>query len=604
MIRKFQQYAKNKRLFYLTSIALLIILTFYGFNLLGGMDNRLQDYVYQSSEFLFEIDRSIAADIIIVGIDEATVQQLGRLSDWPRDVYAKVINKMTEGKASVIGIDVLFTDTSDPESDQALVQAVGSAGNVVVPSFGKLVFQTFDGVYAEEINRPFNDLANVCIHAHINTIPDSDGVVRKTINQISSEKGIINSFGIEIYKQYVKAQGIPSKAENFRKYEDIKKSSYFDYAGGPGTFSTISFAEVLADDFPVEYFENAIVLIGPATEGMMDAYHTPVSKNQATYGVEIWANVIQNLINGTNKRKEPAIDLLAIIGISLSAAFLFKRNSPLKGAIILLLLNGGFLLISRWMYSRGIILSLIYIILGTMILYLSMLVMRYIEEYLERKRVTDVFGRYVAPQVVEKILRGGEEGLKLGGTRKLITALFVDIRGFTPMSEKATPEQVVEILNEYLNLCASAIVGEGGTLDKFIGDAAMAIFNAPLDQENHAFHAVKTALAMKQGSRVLEKKLEEKYKRAVKFGIGINTGYAVVGNIGCHFRMDYTAIGDTVNTAARLESNAKPGQILISDATYELIRDKVTVNTLGSIKVKGKEEEIKIYEVEGLSNGA
>lgn len=170
------------------------------------------------------------------------------------------------------------------------------------------------------------------------------------------------------------------------------------------------------------------------------------------------------------------------------------------------------------------------------------------------------------------------------------------------MSEKATPEEVVEILNEYLNLCASSIVGEGGTLDKFIGDAAMAIFNAPLDLEDHALHAVKTALAMKKGSLELESKLEKRFGRAVKFGIGINTGYAVVGNIGCNFRMDYTAIGDTVNTAARLESNAKPGQILISQATYELVKDKIISKALGSIKVKGKEEELQIYEVEGLLN--
>jgi adenylate cyclase len=244
--------------------------------------------------------------------------------------------------------------------------------------------------------------------------------------------------------------------------------------------------------------------------------------------------------------------------------------------------------------------SLFYPAAALILTYLVMLAYRYLEEQFERRRITGIFGRYVAPQVVDQILKEGEEGLKLGGTRKEISVLFVDIRGFTPLSEKVEPEEVVGILNSYLNLTAKSIFDNEGTLDKFIGDATMAIFNAPLDLADHEFKAVKAAWAMKQGAAALQKELEEKYGKGVSFGIGVNTGYAVVGNIGATFRMDFTAIGDTVNTAARLESNAKPDQILLSSSIYEKVKDRVEATYLGEIKVKGKEQGVPVYQLDAI----
>jgi len=190
--------------------------------------------------------------------------------------------------------------------------------------------------------------------------------------------------------------------------------------------------------------------------------------------------------------------------------------------------------------------------------------------------------------------------LQLGGSRREITVLFVDIRGFTPLSEAAAPEEVVEILNEYLTLVAQCIFKYGGTLDKFIGDAAMAMFNAPLDLEDHCLKAVQAAWAMKEGATPLQQRLEEKFGRTVQFGIGVNTGPAVIGNIGASFRMDYTAIGDTVNTAAHLESNAKPGQILLSQDVYEKVKERVAAANLGEIKVKGKAQGVNVFQVDGV----
>lgn len=187
----------------------------------------------------------------------------------------------------------------------------------------------------------------------------------------------------------------------------------------------------------------------------------------------------------------------------------------------------------------------------------------------------------------------------LGGENRHIAVLFVDIRGFTPMSESLQPEQVVEILNEYLTLTTTSIFKNGGTLDKFIGDATMAVFNAPFDLDDYIYRAVCTALDIAAGSDELEKKLMQRFGKSVSFGIGVNCGPAVVGNIGCDFRMDYTAIGDTVNTAARLESNAKRGQILISSEVYEAVKDRIEATRIGVIPLKGKKDGALVYEVQG-----
>ena len=210
------------------------------------------------------------------------------------------------------------------------------------------------------------------------------------------------------------------------------------------------------------------------------------------------------------------------------------------------------------------------------------------------------FRKYVAPQIVEEISRKGDFSIKLGGENRDVAVLFVDIRGFTTMSEALQPEEVVEILNEYLSLTTKCIFDNLGTLDKFVGDATMAVFNSPFDLPDYEYKAVCAAMDIVKGGEELEKVLLEKHGRSVGFGVGVNCGPAVVGNVGCEFRMDYTAIGDTVNTAARLEANAKKGQVLISDALYERLKDRIEVNEIGQIPLKGKSNGIMVYEVTKL----
>ena len=251
--------------------------------------------------------------------------------------------------------------------------------------------------------------------------------------------------------------------------------------------------------------------------------------------------------------------------------------------------------------GSGLTIPILYAPLFMVICYLVNLGRKYAEEAIEKRKITAAFKKYVAPQVVEEIAKSGSYHIKLGGENRHIAVLFVDIRGFTPMSESLEPEQVVDILNSYLNLTTNSIFANGGTLDKFIGDATMAVFNAPFDLDDYIFRAVKTAWDIVSGGNAIESTFMEKYGKSVSFGVGVNCGNAVVGNIGCDFRMDYTAIGDTVNTAARLESNAKRGQVLISQAVYDEVKDRITAEPIGEIPLKGKSKGVFVYSLTGIT---
>lgn len=221
----------------------------------------------------------------------------------------------------------------------------------------------------------------------------------------------------------------------------------------------------------------------------------------------------------------------------------------------------------------------------------------------EKEMIKHAFTRYVAREVVEEILKDPEH-MVLTGERREATVLFCDIRGFTPLSERLSPEEVVSLLNEFYTLMIETTFKHDGTLDKFLGDAVMAVFGAPIAHPDHATRAVRTAIAMQQGITALNETRSRDGKEHINVGIGVAVGEVVAGTVGSGERMEYTVIGDSVNLASRLESNAKPGRILISGRTYEKVRDLVEVVPLGQIKVKGKEEQVEVYELVGHRGGA
>ena len=582
------------KLWHIIAIITILISIFLFTDVFKRFDLKLQDIWLQS-------ERTTDHRIVILAIDDQSLREIGQWP-WARDVHADVLEKLTEGNAATVGFDITFPLPSKNESeDERFIKAVQEAGNVVLARYGVFDRSAQTGIIeSNELSEPFPALKNVAkALGHLNTIPDTDGVVRQALYQFTYNDEIITSFSAQLAKLYGSKNGqvIEVSEEALNAHQQF----HIEYAGKPGDFEILSYADVVNGTIPPAYFENRIVLIGPYTVGIKDDFLTPMDAKQSMYGVEIHANIIQNILEENYKNEiHWVMNLLIVVALAGTIYLAGRKLSPIVSFIVAIVFVILVFITSKLLYEAGWIISLIYPLLLIIAAYIATVAYNYLVELTERKRITSIFGKYVAPQVVSQILQDGEEGLKLGGSRKEVTVMFVDIRGFTPLSEGVEPEEIVGILNEYLELTSSCIFNHNGTLDKFIGDATMAMFNAPLPLENHELQAAKTALAMKEGSVELEKMLQERFGKSVKFGIGIHTGQAVVGNIGAKSRMDYTVIGDTVNTAARLESNAKPGQILLSEQVYEKIKDAIVANPLGEIMVKGKAHPIKIYELEGI----
>ncbi len=321
------------------------------------------------------------------------------------------------------------------------------------------------------------------------------------------------------------------------------------------------------------------------------------------YGVEINANIVQALMEektavDVNIWLQAVIMMLVVLFYFYLASSQKLLPSALEGIAVMML----YMLVGRFLALHGYRITQIYVLIVLTGCIIYFIVEKYLLEKIRRRKVLTAFKRYMAPQVVDKLASSEDFESRLGGEKRDVAVLFVDIRGFTTMSESLKPEEVVKILNEYLALTTSCILKNEGMLDKFIGDATMAVFNAPFDQKDYCMAAVKAAWDIQQGGKELGGKLLEKYGKTVQFGVGVHCGEAVVGNIGCEFRMDYTAIGDTVNTASRLEGKARPGEILISEALYERLQGRIEGEVLGELELKGKKEKIKVYQLTAVKD--
>jgi len=585
---------------YLTGLLIiLVVIMFYYYDTFYMVENNLTDRLTIET-------RKTDPHIKILAIDEQSLAKVGRWP-WPRDVMAGVVEQLLESGAKAVWTDILYTDKSqNPAEDQAWDKVVAKYNNIYFSSFFELKANIKPNS-RYDVYRPIYKIDNNQL-GHINAFFDSDRVVRQVILGIPDDHGqMIPAISVRLANILLPTERRISwtddniwKIGNEKIPAGLRNNISFSYASSPGDsrFDKISISKVISGEVPPSYFANSVVLIGPYTVGLQDSIFTPMSKS-VMYGVEGHANIIQAFLD--NQIYHLASKPLGIIIITLLCILAYLAFERVKAKRAIIIFTASIILYTIAVIvvftTQHLLLPYFYPLLGLSILYITSVVAQYLRERRERSRVTGIFGRYVSKSVVQEIL-SSKEDIKVGGVRKDVTLMFVDIRGFTPMSEKMEPEDVINLLNEYLDLSTKAVFATEGTLDKFIGDGVMSIFGAPIEQEDHAERAVKSALLMRHGADELAQRLQEKYGRSVRFGIGINSGPAVIGNIGSHDRLDYTAIGDTVNLAARLESNAKPGQILISKETYQRVKDKFRVTQLESIKVKGKENLVEIFQVE------
>ena len=401
-------------------------------------------------------------------------------------------------------------------------------------------------------------------------------------------------YGGEIYETYCESLGLEPV-----KYGPEEKNIY--YAGKPFDYEAMSLYDVLEGNRDPRIFTDCVVFVGAYVTGLQDQFTVPNSTNQM-YGVEINANIVQSYLDECFPVDADPFMISLIFGILIMALYLLFTNFHIRwGTILFGLIEIVSVIVGILLYTKKFIsVPMLYFNVFLALTYVATLVVNYLREMIARRKISGAFRKYVAPQVVDEIMKTGSYNIKLGGENKDIAVLFVDIRGFTPLSESLPPEKVVEILNKYLNLTTNSVFKNSGTLDKFIGDATMAVFNAPFDLEDYEYKAVCAAFDIVSGAKEFEEVCMKEFGKKVQFGVGVNCGEAVVGNIGCDFRMDYTAIGDTVNTAARLEANAKAGQVLISQKLYDRIKDRIEVNEVGVIPLKGKSEGVFVYELVGL----
>lgn len=573
---------------------LAFLISFY--DVFYSFDSLMRDKLYQQP-------RGINNKIKIIAIDDETLRELGVFGTWSRGIYADIINKLGDMPA-VIGMDIMFFGEIDSQGDDALKEACVQSGRVVSGSY--INYTT--AYCVDENGKPYINHLNIAdieepiISDYVNTgfvnaVPDDDGIVRSAMLSAEYNGITYQAFADKIYSVYCERMGVSRETPRL----DENGRMWITYAGRPGDYEHIPLSKVLDGSVDPKIFKDCIVLIGAYASGLQDQFAVPNSANQM-FGVEIHANIIQGLIDGRSTVPAPRWAAALITAAFALLVYIITKKLALKiSTPVTVILIAGSIFVFIALNNAGISFPLIYLAGCVLVCYLINLIRKYVESIIEKRKITDAFKKYVAPQVVEEIAKKGGYHICLGGENRNIAVLFVDIRGFTPMSESLEPEQVVDILNSYLNLTTNAIFANGGTLDKFIGDATMAVFNAPFDLDDYIYRAVKTAWDIVSGGNAIESKFLERYGKSVSFGVGVNCGPAVVGNIGCDFRMDYTAIGDTVNTAARLEANAKRGQVLISESVYEQVKDRVTVEPVGEIPLKGKSKGVFVYSLTGIA---
>ena len=447
---------------------------------------------------------------------------------------------------------------------------------------------------------------------YFNALPDSDGSNRWSPLVIAFENNYYSSLAVSLVQAYLDFPNLSLNLEPFGvksvAIDDIVVPTdesgqlLINYMGPPQTFPHYSIADILADRLPKDTFRNKIVLVGATAIGIYDLRVTPFSSTFP--GVEIHANVIDNILHRNfliHSSVTRFIDICSIILFGVILGLLIPRLRPITGMIAAFLMIAAFVVINFFVFfSFNTWLNLVYPLITMATIYLGITIYHYFKEEREKKKIRGAFQYYLTSSVINEMLKDPDK-LKLGGDKKDLTVLFSDIRGFTTISEKMTPEELVALLNEYLTTMTNQVFHHDGLLDKYMGDAIMAVFGAPLDQPDHALRACRTALAMMEELHKLQEKWKAEGRPVFDIGVGLNSGDMVVGNMGSEMRFDYTVMGDMVNLGSRLEGTNKEygTNIIISEFTYEKVKDTMCCRELDGVRVKGKLKPVKIYELLG-----
>ena len=519
-------------------------------------------------------------DVVLVGIDAKTYSAVGR--PVPRSVHARVIDRLHGDGARVIAFDVRFQGRKKARDDRALIAAISRARPVVLATAdpdGKPIPVPAAFPHPKRIG---------VVYATIGVPGDEDGKTRKLLYA-----------PIEVPTLAVQAAGT-FRGRPVPESEFDGNMAWVDFPGPPGTVPTYSLVDVERGRVPAKAFAGKIVVIGPTDPLEKDVIDTPTSDSPMP-GPELQADSVATVLAGFPLRSAPSgVNVLLLLALALPVPLLALRRSALLvllGALGILVL---FLVGAQLAYNSGRIVNVAEPLLGLLIGTAGALIAHYAMVTRERRHLRSLFSRFVPAQVVNEVIERVDEDLRLGGVRREGTVMFCDLRGFTTFSEELEPELVGEVVNRYLSEMTEAILAKGGTLVSFMGDGIMALFGAPIEQPDHAERAVRATREMisERLPRFNAWLSERGIPHEFRMGIGLNSGPVMSGNVGSPERLEYTALGDTTNTAARLEGMTKgtEHQIYLADSTRERLGDQpADVEFVGDLPVRGRQRTLKVW---------
>jgi adenylate cyclase len=578
-------------------------------------------------------------DIVIIDIDERSIQKLGSYHYWTREYWSKLIGYLDSAGVAMIGLDVIFDpNPRHPEEDAQLQQAISKAGNVCLTfyfsmadeksfrpamvnepenlNYQRFIYEVPDELslklMAQDRFEPsypgFLNASNTA--GFVSLFADPDGIIRRIPLLVRFNQHVYPAFPFQMFLELQKITSIDYlenesqlilTTENQQKLSipiDSHGQMLIRYAGAFNSFRYISFYDVLSGNMDANYFKDKVILVGSSLAGFYDLRSTPLQP--AFPGVEINANVIYQLLNsqfiyqmGTFS-KFLLVILLAVIS---GAILIFLR--PLGSVIytvgfIFLVLLAGVYALQYSSFWLPIVPLLLLVIIAFSINY----VYRYMFEEKDKRQTRKTFAHYVAPSVVEIMLENPDM-VKLGGEKKFCTVLFSDLVSFTSLAETMEPTKLVHLLNDYMTSMTEVIFKYKGTLDKYEGDAILAIFGAPVEIPESPELACYTALEMQKQLQVLVEYWKKINRPPLQMRIGINSGDMIVGNMGSITRFDYTVVGDSVNLASRLEGANKlyGTRIIIGEQTFAKVHEKFITRPLDLLRVKGKKTPVQVYDL-------
>ncbi len=555
--------------------------------------------------------RPTSGNIVIVAIDDNSFQWTKYEWPWPRAYLAQIVNAVNQGGARVVGLDILLTESGkDPGGDETLAQALSRSSSSVSDL---LIFRDPQQSMIS-LDLPIEPYRATLKAIGITTIiQDKDAITRSIQAYDTYGDQVYYNWAFQVASQYLKVYPPSNANPNGLIFNDQQVPLHnglllVNYNGPAGTYPTYSAYQVALGDVLQENpnaFKDKIVLIGATTITLHDVYATPFSAQQPMPGVEIVANAVDTILNGNYlKETPPWVALLIILVMAILAGLISRIQRPsltivlMAVGMILYAVVTYFLFMQKGLYIPTVAPQLM-LFLGVVLPTLE----QSVSQELEKRRVRNLFSRFISPEMVDQLIE--TQDINSLNKRANLSILFSDIRGFTTLSEKLSPEEVVSVLNPYLEAMTKVIERFGGTVDKYEGDAIVAFFGEPVVHEDHALRAVRTAVDMCKALVELHQ-LWEKQGRPyrIEIGIGINSGEVFVGLLGSAQRINYTIIGDNANLASRLQDLTKTYQwpILISESTYDQVKDEFEAELVDSVFVKGRSEAVKVYKLIGRRN--